>query len=210
MHPVDALEHRALLVAAPVRAGDARELERRHLRRPLDVRPLAQVEKRALLVERHLLVLDAFDQLDLERLRRKVRERVRPRHLAVLERHVRLHARAHLLFDLRQIVRRQRARQQEVVVEAVVDRRPDRELRVREHLQHGLGHDVRGRVPHAVQPVVFRHLLQNHDVTSLPGCPGTRKSASPSQGREALRGSTLVRSPLDDPPAAVNGASVAV
>ena len=58
---IDALEHRPLLVAAPVRAGDAGELERRDLRRAVDVRAFAQVEKRALLVERHVVVGDAFD-----------------------------------------------------------------------------------------------------------------------------------------------------
>ena len=92
---VDALEHRPLLVAAPICAGDARQLERRHLPRPVDVRPLAEIDKGALLVDRNLLVGDAFDQLDFERLRRELPERFLLRHLAVLERNVRFHALPH-------------------------------------------------------------------------------------------------------------------
>ena len=41
----------------------------------------------------------------------------------------------------------------EVVVEAVLDRRADAELRLREHVLHGLGEHVRGRVAQHVEPV---------------------------------------------------------
>ena len=47
-----------------------------------------------------------------------------------------------------QVVGRQRAGQLEVVVEAVVDDRPDAELRAGEQVEHRLGQDVRGRVAH--------------------------------------------------------------
>ena len=42
---VDALQHRALLVAAPVRAGDLHQLEVAELARRRDVRPAAQVDE---------------------------------------------------------------------------------------------------------------------------------------------------------------------
>ena len=98
---VDALQHRALLVAAPVRARDAGELERRHLRRAVDVRAFAEIEERALLVQRHLLVGDAFDQLDLERLPGELRQRLGLRHRAVLEADVGRDALPHARLDVR-------------------------------------------------------------------------------------------------------------
>ena len=51
--PVDPLEHRALLVAPPVGAGDGEQLERPDVPRGFDVRALAQVAERAVLVEGH-------------------------------------------------------------------------------------------------------------------------------------------------------------
>ena len=57
----------------------------------------------------------------------------------------------HALLDGGQIVRRQRARQLHVVVEAVLDGRTDGELRAWEQLLHRLRHHVRGAVPHALE-----------------------------------------------------------
>ena len=55
---------------------------------------------------------------------------------------------AHPLLDRRQVVGRQRPGQEEVVVEAVLDGRPDAELRAREQVEDGLGQDVGGAVAH--------------------------------------------------------------
>src|SRR4051812_25724976 len=51
---VDPLEHRSLLVTAPVRAGHREELERPDLPGARNVRPAAQVAERPVLVERDL------------------------------------------------------------------------------------------------------------------------------------------------------------
>ena len=51
----------------------------------------------------------------------------------------------------RQVVGRQRARQQQVVVEAVVDDRADAELGAREQVHDRLGQDVRSRVAHRAE-----------------------------------------------------------
>ena len=74
--------------------------------------------------------------------------------LGVLERVIRRHVLAHEGFEVGKIVRRERSREQEVVIEAIVRGRPDAKLRIREHVQHGRGQYVRGRVPHAVERVV--------------------------------------------------------
>ena len=73
------------------------------------------------------------------------------RQLAQLERVVGGDALAHPRLDGRQVVRGQRPRQLEVVVEAVVDDRPDAELRAGEQVEDRLGQDVRGRVAHRAE-----------------------------------------------------------
>src|SRR6185369_11784229 len=74
---VDPLERRPLLVAPPVRAGNREELQRADLARALDVRPAAQVDERAVLVDRRRrhrravglrLRGKVVEDLDLERL----------------------------------------------------------------------------------------------------------------------------------------------
>ena len=158
---VDPLEHRPLLVAAPVGARHGEQLERPDRSRRVDVGSLAQVGERAVLVEgRHRERLagvrrparEIVEDLDLVGLAGGLgaRPRLVERALDPDERVVGRHARAHALLDRREVVRRQGARQLEVVVEAVSDRRADPELRAGEHVEHGLGHHVGGRVAHRV------------------------------------------------------------
>ena len=61
---VDALEHRVMLVAAPVGAGNAHQLEIGDFACTLDVWPLAQVDEFALLIEAYLLVRNLVNQLE--------------------------------------------------------------------------------------------------------------------------------------------------
>ena len=128
-------EHFAVGIAAPIGARDLHQLEgvadlagRGH------VRAAAEVEPVALLVDLDLLVCrDGVDQLDLE-------------HLALVAEHaLGLVARpdllgegfvarddlAHLLLDRGEVFRRERLVAEEVVVEAVLDHRPDGDLRAR-------------------------------------------------------------------------------
>jgi hypothetical protein len=114
-HAVHPLHHRPLLVAAPVRAGDAHELEvRRDVAGGRHVRTAAQVGEAAaapLLVEAERDVLgQVLDQLDLVRvaLRAPVGERVGPRHLEAAQRQLRRHDRAHALLERLQVVGGQR------------------------------------------------------------------------------------------------------
>ena len=58
---------------------------------------------------------------------------------------------AHPRLDRSQVVGRERARQQQVVVEAVGDGRADPELGAREQVHDRLGQDVRRRVAHRVE-----------------------------------------------------------
>ena len=159
---VDALQHRPLLGAAPVGAGHGHELERPDLARAGNVRALAQVYERAVLVggrgrQRRAGFFRARGQvvedLDLEGLAAGVEEgtALAERDFLADEGVVRGDGRAHSRLYRREIVGRERARQQEVVVEAVLDRRPDAELRVREESHDGFRHDMRGGVAHRVE-----------------------------------------------------------
>ncbi len=120
----------------------------------------AEVLERAVPVEadgRPVRLGQVVDDLDLERLALRVElgDRVSPwKVLRVLEGQVGGLLLAHLGLDLLEVGGRQRPRQVEVVVEAVLDRRTDAELRVREELQDGRGHHVRRAVPHGGEPIL--------------------------------------------------------
>ena len=61
---------------------------------------------------------------------------------------------SHLRLDLLEVGGRQRPRQVEVVVEAVLDGRTDAELRVGEDVEHGGRHHVRRAVTHRGEVVL--------------------------------------------------------
>ena len=151
---VDALEHRPRLVAAPVGAGGVQQLERPELPRGAEVAAATQVLERAVPVEadrRPLRLVEVVDDLDLERLAALLEQpdRLGPRQIhRVLERQVGGLLLAHLGLDLLEVGGRQRARQVEVVIEAVLDGGTDAELRLGEELEHGRGHHVRRAVTH--------------------------------------------------------------
>src|SRR5438876_1173009 len=144
--PVDPLEHRVPLVAAPVGARRREQLEVLHVARRGHVRPTAEVDELPLAVERHARGVDPLEDLDLVGLGALAEEAdgVRTAHLLALEGIVGLRDLAHDRFDPREVLGREGLGLPEVVVEAVLDRGPDRQLHVGEEALHGLGHDVRG------------------------------------------------------------------
>ena len=140
---VDALQPVPVLVAAPVGAGHAEQLERRYPARRLDVGAAAQVLEVAVAIRGDRLVLgDAFDDLQLEVVVGVHRPGVVSRVLAVLEGQVARDHLGHAPLDLLQVVVGERARRQEVVVEAVVGGRAEGELYVGEHSRRHVGHHV--------------------------------------------------------------------
>jgi hypothetical protein len=153
---IDALQLRIALVPAPVRPGDRQQLERLDLTGLRDMRPTAQVDEAAVLVDRdpavaHLFI-ELLDLVDLVRLapRPEELERLGDRHVAVLEWDILLRDLAHLRLDLLEVLGDQLPRQVEVVVKAVGDGRSEPELCVGDQLEDGAGHDVRGRVTKGV------------------------------------------------------------
>ncbi len=136
---INALEHRFRLVAAPVGAADGEELERPEPACRRDMGTLAQVAERAVLVERgdrrrlvgrSGLGCEVVEDLDLVRLTLASDDGpgFAERHLATDERLIGLDALGHPRLDGLEVLGRERAGHVEVVVEAVVDGRPDAKL----------------------------------------------------------------------------------
>ena len=173
---VDALELLVLLVAAPVRRGGAHQLERRDPLGGGQVRAAAEVLPRQLALAVEVVVdgqlaaadLDAGplgrvrhvagaalepDQLDLVGLVGELVEGLGVGDRASGELLALLDDLAHPGLDLDQVLGDERGLDVEVVVEAVLDRRADAELRVGEEVLHGLGEHVGGRVAQDVAAV---------------------------------------------------------
>ena len=148
------------MIAAPVGAGQLHQLERlRQLARRRQVRPAAEVAPLvAVRIERDRLARrdDVVDDLRLVVLadRLEVRDRVVLRPDLAIDRQIAVDDLLHLRFDLREVVRRERLLAREVVVEPVLDHRPDRHLRAGEQLLHRLRHHVRRIVAQQLQPVL--------------------------------------------------------
>ena len=146
---VDAGQHRVGGIAAPVGACGGEQPEGLDRLGGLQVRAAAEILEAVLGVEADLALGEVAQQLGLVRL---VLGLEPDQQLALVdpvaadERVLRAEDPAHLRLDAPEVVGRDRLGELEVVVEAVGDRRPDRDLRVRPQVQHGLRHDMRGRV----------------------------------------------------------------
>src|SRR6266702_4076312 len=152
---VDALQHRVLRIASPVGAGDVHELDRPEPAGGRAMRPEAEVDPRPMLVEGERLRPlggDVLHDLDLELLALLLEEadRVVHRDLLALEREVGLDLVGDGLLDLRQVVGGEGLLAGEVVVEAVLHRRSDRDLgvgveplhRARQHVRRVMARDL--------------------------------------------------------------------
>ena len=98
------------------------------------MRPAAEICPFALAIKLHLLIGgNGVDQFDLERFALLFEQALRllARHGSLRERLVAGDNLAHALFDRREILGRERLIAEKVVVEAVLDHRPNRDLRSR-------------------------------------------------------------------------------
>ena len=157
---IDALEHRVLLVASPVRTRDLHQLERADLARPSDVRAAAEIHEIAVAIDGdHAPLGELVDQLELIGLACKELARPLASDLLAREREVFRHDLLHLGLDGGEVLGRECVLAVEVVVETVLDRRAYGDLRPWKKAEDGVGHDVRGRVPYRLElqklPVAF-------------------------------------------------------
>ena len=183
---VDALEHRPRFVAAPIRTRDRQQLERERMIEPIDVRALAEVGPIAVAVERDGLVRrNEVERFDLVRLTLRSEPLTRDfaRHRLARDDGLFLGDAPHLLLDASEVLLRQRLRQVEVVVEAVLDRRPETEPHTGKEARDGGGHQVRRRVAQgregkgAVGPTSVFRLLHQRSVLGLGHGNDPRDSA---------------------------------
>ena len=147
--PVHPLHGLILRVALPVGVRRRQQLERLQPADRRHVRADAEVEKGAFdVVGRHHVAAFFLDQLHLERLAAVGEERlgVGLRHHHPLERAVLGGNRLHPRFNPRQILRHERLLDHEIVEEALVRRRTDAALRLRELGQHRRGQQMRRAV----------------------------------------------------------------
>src|SRR5215211_599495 len=166
---VDTGQLRVVFVAPPVGAGEAGQLERLDRLRVLKVRAAAEVGELALRVERDVAVggVDELDLVLLSLLLEPAPRRV-ARDLLPLPDPPLLQLAPDLLFDSLERVLADRLGKPEVVVEAVVDRRADRDLDAGIEPADGLGEEVRRRVTEHVEGVGIVPVARRQDLDLLP------------------------------------------
>ena len=166
---VDPRQLRVVLVAAPVRAGQAGELDRLDRLRVLEMRASAEIGEVALRVERDVSLgrVDELDLVVLALLGEELLGLVR-RNLLTLPGAALLQLALDLRLDLLERVFADRLRELEVVVEAVLDRRADRDLRAGVETPDRLGEQVRRRVAEDVERIRVLGVARREDLDRLP------------------------------------------
>ena len=142
---VDALQHRTFLVASPVSASDAEELEGRNFPGVVYVGSLAKIDEAIVPVDGEGRgFVQAFYQLKLIGLFRKELLGLVPIQFLPDEGEAARDAFFHQGLDAFQVFRGEGTGDVEVVVEPVLGGRSDAHLGFRKQLQHRVGHDVSG------------------------------------------------------------------
>src|SRR3989442_6329370 len=133
--PVDALQHLAPLIAAPVRARGMQQLEMLDPPGARHVRSAAQIDERTVRVDRDdLIFFQIIDSLQLERIILEAPFCFYPTYLFTREGIISLHNLHHLFFDRFQILRREGPADIEIVVEPILDGRAEPDLSLRKEL----------------------------------------------------------------------------
>src|SRR5439155_5314921 len=150
--PVDALQHLAPLIAAPVRARGMQQLEMLDPPGARHVRSAAQIDEWAVGVDGDdLIFFQIIDSLQLERIILEAPFCFYPAYLFTREGIISLHNLSHLFFDRLQILRREGPSDIEIVVEPILDRRAETDLGVGKELTNRRRQHVRRRVAQYVQ-----------------------------------------------------------
>ena len=193
---VDARHHHVVGIAPPVGPGEAAELEGvpGDVAGGVHVRALAHVQKRPVAVEgeaveavlghqiRCVLALVGFLHFIQPRIR------LRHRHVFLVEALPLLQDALHAPFEIGEIRLGERLAQDEVVVEAPFDRRPEAKRGARPHLQHRLRHHVRQAVADAVERVLLAALPAQTAFFGLHFCVHLRSCNKKPRLADAFRG----------------------
>ena len=165
---VDPGQLRVPLVAAPVGARERGQLDRLDRLRVLQVRPAAEIGELALRIEGDV-ALGRVDELDLVALALGLEAALRlvGGDLLALPGSALLQLALDLGLDLLEILLADRLGELEVVVEAVLDRRPDRDLDARIEPADRLGEQVRGGVAEHEERVRVGRVARGQDLDRL-------------------------------------------
>ncbi len=149
---VDALQHRVVLVAAPIGTGDRHQFEGADLARRMGVTSAAEIGEIADRVKGNRLAFgDLARDFDFVRVTFEVRDRFFARGLPPGHRIVGGDDLFHATLEPTEVFGRERFGAIEVVVEAGFDRRADRRLRFRKEILNRIRQHVRGGVAQCVE-----------------------------------------------------------
>ena len=189
--PVNALEHRPVLVAAPVGPRHMKQLHRRDVGSIRDVRALAKVDEVTVPVDGQGLCFgQAFDYLLLVGLSREQRPRFLITNLLPNKRMVIADGLEHKLLDLLQVLGGEGSRYVKVVVKAVLRGWSDSEFGLWKQFQDRVGHHVGRRMAHPVAkgPLGSGVLsLESTVVQHIPTCGECLKLSARQSGRCVLK-----------------------
>src|SRR5262245_52761252 len=121
---IDALQHGVLLTTPPVCASDVHELEGRDLARMVHVSTTAEISEVGMRALGDVAVLDILQEVEFEGLLTPALFGFDTRDRRHLKDVLALDGGTHALFKPGEILLRERARQQEVIVETRIDGRP--------------------------------------------------------------------------------------
>ena len=170
--PVDPLEHRPVLVAPPVGSGHARQLECPDRAGRIGMAAAAEVGKRADRIERDRFALgDLACDLNLIRVALEGVDGLVSRDLAAGHRVIRGHDLVHPLLQTLEVLGRERVGPIEIVVESVLDRRPNGRFGFGEQILNGIGEYVSRGMP---------QLRKSGHIGAVPSV--LRSGAHPSTG----------------------------
>src|SRR5579864_5423968 len=166
--PVDPRQLRLRRVPAPVGAGEPRQLERLDRLRVLQVRTAAEVDEIALRVQRDVAV-GGIDELHLVRLALGLEARLRlvARDLLARPFAPLVELFLDLRLDAREIVLVDRLGEVEVVVEAVLDRRADRDLHAGVQAPHRFGEQIDRRMTEHGERIGVARVARRQDLDRL-------------------------------------------
>ena len=131
------------------------------------MRPLTEISETPVRVGGNSLIREASDDFLFKGLIVESSQAFLTRQLADNERGCGRGALSHPRLNLRQVIGSQCSRQQEVVIEAVLDGRTDAELCFRKEGEYGLRHHVRGGMPHPDERVVLAVVAAFYDLVSF-------------------------------------------
>ena len=163
--PINTRQHRITLIATPISPRQRRQLKSLNLPRRPNMRPRTQIRKLPLLIKgNHRILRQILNQLQLIALILFpiIINSLLTRHRELLNRQIFLHDLLHLSLNLLQLRLRNRPRKLYIIIKTILNRRPNRQLRIRKKPQHRLRQQMRRTVMERLLPIVILKRQNRH------------------------------------------------